>query len=132
MCIRDSGRGCRFDIGKDAIMSIGKGGYTNCNTSFIIMHKLVIGDNCIISWDCQFLDEDFHKVSYSGKKESSDSIIIGDKVWIGCGSKIYKGTIIPNGCVIASNSVVRGIFYEENSIIGGNPARVIKKEINWE
>lgn len=125
------GRGCRFDIGENAVVSIGKGGYTNCNTNFIIMHELLIGDDCVISWDCQFLDEDFHKVEYKDKKESKDSIIIGDRVWIGCGAKIYKGTIIPNGCVIASNSVVRGKFYEENSIIGGNPARVIKKEIIW-
>lgn len=125
------GRGCRFDIAKNAVVSIGKGGYTNCNTHFIIMHKLQIGDHCIISWDCQFLDEDFHNVEYENKKKSDNSIIIGDNVWIGCGAKIYKGTKISNGCVIASDAVVRGEFYEENTIIGGNPARVIKKGISW-
>lgn len=125
------GRGCRFDIAENAVVSIGKGGYTNCNTHVIIMHNLQIGDHCIISWDCQFLDEDFHKVEYENKRTSSDSIIIGDNVWIGCGAKIYKGTKIPNGCVIASNAIVRGEFYEENSIIGGNPAKVIKKGISW-
>jgi acetyltransferase-like isoleucine patch superfamily enzyme len=125
------GRGCRFDIGKNAVVSIGKGGYTNCNTTFIIMHRLTIGDNCAISWDCQFLDEDFHKIIYDGKKESNNSIVIGNNVWIGCGVKIYKSTIIPNGCVIASNSVVKGKFSLENTIIGGNPAKVIKKGVIW-
>lgn len=125
------GRGCRFDIGKNAVVTIGKGGYLNCNTNFIIMHSLTIGDKCAISWDCQFLDEDFHEIDYAGKKVSSNSIIIGDNVWIGCGVKIYKGTNIPNGCVIASNSIVKGKFLEENSIIGGNPARIIKQGVKW-
>lgn len=126
------GRGCRFDIGENAVLSIGEGGYTNCNTNFIIMHNMTIGDNCVISWDCQFLDEDFHKIYYSGKKELINSIVIGDNVWIGCGVKIYKGTNIPNGCVIASNSIVKGTFSVENSLIGGNPARIIKQGIIWE
>lgn len=125
------GRGCRFDIGENALVTIGEGGYTNSNTNFIIRHKLVIGDDCIISWDCQFLDEDFHYIEYKDKQESDNAILIGDRVWIGCGAKIYKGTIIPSGCVIASNSVVRGKFNEENLIIGGNPARIIKKDIKW-
>ena len=95
------------------------------------MHELVIGDNCAISWDCQFLDEDFHNISYSGKRKVENSIIIGDNVWIGCGVKIYKGTVIPNGCVIASDSIVKGAFYVENSLIGGNPAKTIKENIEW-
>lgn len=125
------GRGCRIDIGKDALVTIGNGGYINANTNIIIMHRLAIGDNCAISWDCQFLDDDFHIITYEGKKSIDSSIIIGNHVWIGCGVKIYKGTVIPNGCVIASNSIVRGKFDIENSILAGNPAIVIKKSIEW-
>ncbi len=125
------GRGCRFDIGDKAEVSFGEGGYINANTRLIIMHKMVVGDNCAIAWDCEFLDEDFHEITYEGKKEREKGIHIGNKVWIGAGVKVYQGTIIPNGCVIASNSIVRGVFTEENVIIGGNPAKVIKKEINW-
>lgn len=95
------GRGCRFDIGENAIVSIGSGGYINSNTNLIIMHSLQIGDNCAISWNCQFLDEDFHEINYSGKKSTQNSIVIGNNVWIGCGVKIYKGTVIPDGCVIS-------------------------------
>ncbi|MDZ4668221.1 MAG: acyltransferase [bacterium] len=124
-------RGCRLDIGENAVVTIGKGGYINCNTNLIIMHKLVIGDNCSISWNCQFLDEDFHEVSYLGKQTNDPSIIIGNHVWIGCGVKIYKGTVIPNGCVIASDSIVKGIFHVENALIGGSPARVIKENVDW-
>jgi acetyltransferase-like isoleucine patch superfamily enzyme len=125
------GRGCRIDIGKNAEISIGEGGYINANTFLIIAHKLTIGDNCAISWNCQFLDEDFHEISYLGKQKLNNSILIGNNVWIGSGVKIYKGTIIPDGCVVASDSVVKGVFHIKNSLIGGVPAKMIKENIHW-
>jgi acetyltransferase-like isoleucine patch superfamily enzyme len=125
------GRGCRFDIAKNANMTVGKGGYINANSTFIIMHGLTIGDNCVISWDCQFLDEDFHQIDYEGIKKVLNEIYIGNNVWIGCGVRIYKGSIIPDGCVIAANSVVKGTFLEKNSLIGGHPSRVIKQNVSW-
>lgn len=124
-------RGCRIDIGENAILKIGKNGYVMPNTTFIVMNKVVIGDNCAISWDCQFLDDDLHQINYEGKKESKSEIIIGDRVWIGCGVKIYKGSVIPNDTVIASNSVVRGVFNLKNTIIAGHPAKVIKEKVTW-
>lgn len=126
------GRGCRIDIEKDGEVSIGHGGYINANTNLIIMHGLKIGNDCVISWNCQFLDEDFHTIHYEGRKEGRPEIVLGDKVWVGCGVKIYKGTHIADGCVIAADSVVRGIFSQPNTLIGGNPARVIKEDIRWE
>ena len=125
------GRGCRFDIRRDASVSIGKGGYINCNSTIIIMHKLSIGDNCAISWNCQFLDEDFHTIDYAEKKETPNSIEIGNHVWIGCGVKVYKGTKIPGGCVVASDTVLKGKFDKENCLIGGNPAKILKENIQW-
>ncbi|MBG6109882.1 acetyltransferase-like isoleucine patch superfamily enzyme [Flavobacterium sp. CG_9.10] len=96
------------------------------------MHNLTIGDNCTISWDCQFLDEDFHEICYQGKKQQqNNSISIVNNVWIGCGVKIYKGAVIPSGRVIASNSIVKGIFTSKNTLIGGNPAKVVKEDISW-
>ncbi|MBD8084303.1 acyltransferase [Chryseobacterium caseinilyticum] len=128
----DFGKGCRIDIGGGGIVEIGKGGYVNAYTKIIIMNKLKIGNDCVISWDVQFLDEDFHQISYKSKSHRSKDIIIEDKVWIGCGAKIYQGTVIPKGCVIASDSVVRGIFLKENCIIAGNPAKIIKENIEWQ
>lgn len=126
------GRGCRFDIGKNAIVKIGGNGFINPFTKLIIQNGLEIGDNCFISWDCQFLDDDFHAISYEGKIEpSANNIIVADHVWIGCGVYVFKGTQIGKGSVIASNAVVRGIFAEENVLIAGNPARVVKRNIKW-
>ncbi len=126
------GRGCRFDIGKDAVVTIGKEGHITGFTDFIISNKLSIGDYCAISWNCQFLDDDRQKIFYENKKDKDNLITIGNHVWIGSGAQIYKGTVIADGCVVASNAVVRGVFDKAGCIIGGNPARVIKENVSWE
>ncbi|MBV7529013.1 acyltransferase [Chitinophaga sp. sic0106] len=125
------GRGCRFDIGMNAKVTIGSNGFINPFTNIIITDNLTIGDDVAISWNCQILDNDFHEVHYEGKKQKSNNIVIGNKVWIGSNVSIYKGAVIPDGCVVAANSVVRNSFSETNCIIGGNPAKVIKSNISW-
>ncbi len=82
-------------------------------STFVIMHGLTMGDGCAISWGCQFLDEDFHQIAYTGKKETSSEIIIGSQVWIGSNISVLKGSMIPDGCVVASGSVVGAKFTEK-------------------
>ena len=126
------GRGCRFDIGEKGICVLNKNSYVSPFTNFIIEHGISIGEGCAISWFCQFLDEDFHTIEYDNKKVIGDpTIVISDNVWIGCYVNVFKGTFIAKGCVVAANAVVRGIFDEENCLIAGNPARVVKKNISW-
>jgi len=125
------GRGCRFDIKENAIVEFGEGGHITAFSNFVISSKLFIGDHCAISWGCQFLDDDHQTIEYTGKQERKNEIIIGNHVWIGSGAQFYKGTHIADGCVIAANSVVRGIFNAPNSLIGGNPAKLIKSDVKW-
>lgn len=126
------GRGCRFDIGENAIAVFGSG-YISANTTFVIMHGITIGDGCAIAWGCQFLDKDFHDLQYPGRTSDDDNrIAIGSKVWIGCNVSILKGAEVPDGCVIASGSVVRSKFRVKNALIAGNPARIIKENVMWQ
>tara|TARA_Y100001970_G_C14195345_1_gene837738 strand:+ start:191 stop:754 length:564 start_codon:yes stop_codon:yes gene_type:complete len=59
-------------------------------------------------------------------KNKTYSIVLCDDVWIGSNVVILSGTFLSKGCIVSSGSVVSG-FYDEYSIIGGNPARFIKK-----
>ena len=54
-----------------------------------------------------------------------EDIIIEDNVWIGAHAIILKGTKIGTGSVIGAGSVVKGNI-EKNSVIAGNPHKVIK------
>jgi acetyltransferase-like isoleucine patch superfamily enzyme len=125
------GRGCRFDIGENALIEIGNNSYINPFSLFIIQHGLYIGENCAISWNCQFLDEDFHTMEYEKKELPDNKIIIADHVWIGSNVSIYKGAFIGKNSIVASNSEVKDKFLEENVLIAGNPARIVKKNIRW-
>jgi UDP-3-O-[3-hydroxymyristoyl] glucosamine N-acyltransferase len=126
------GKGCRFDIGKGALAEFGGEGYVNANTIFIIMHGLTVGDGCAISWGCQFLDEDFHKINFPSKHWKDNPIRIGNHVWIGSNVTILRGSVIPDGCVVASGSVVTKAFEKESVLIAGNPATVVKENVDWE
>ncbi len=53
-------------------------------------------------------------------------IIIGDDVWVGAGVVILKGAKIGSGCIVAAGAVVLRGNYPDNSLIAGNPARVVK------
>lgn len=53
-------------------------------------------------------------------------VVIGDDCLIGAGSQILPGAAVGDGCVVLPGSVVSGKF-DANYIIGGNPARIIKK-----
>jgi acetyltransferase-like isoleucine patch superfamily enzyme len=126
------GRGCRVTVGGHGRIELGQRTFINALTTFVIMHTLRIGDDCNISWECQFLDEDFHEIHYEGRKaQPKPDITLGRRVWVGSRVSIYKGTTIADGCVIAANSVVRGVFDEPNTLIAGNPARVIKRNVSW-
>ena len=59
-------------------------------------------------------------------------VIIGKHVWIGRNASVHKGAVIPDGCVVGANSFVTHKFEEQNTIIAGTPAKVIKRNIRWE
>jgi virginiamycin A acetyltransferase len=60
---------------------------------------------------------------------SKGSVEIGNACWIGDNVIILSGVKIGNGCVIAAGSVVTKSF-ESYSIIGGVPAKLLKKRFN--
>lgn len=51
---------------------------------------------------------------------------IGDKVWIGSNATILPGITIGDGAIIAAGAVVTKDV-EEKTVVGGVPAKFIKK-----
>ena len=124
------GRGCKFAIGPEGKVILGRS-MVNAYSTFVINNSLKIGDNCVISWNCQFLDDDLHFIKYSERKEKKSAIEIGNDIWIGSNVSIFKGVTVSDGCIIAAYSVVVSSFLEKNCLIAGNPAKIIKHNVSW-
>jgi len=91
--------------------------------------KISIGNKCVISSGVNIMDSNAHILLSNNRTVGRDEpkeIIIGNNVWIALNSIVLKGTTIGDNCVVAAGSVVKGIF-PENSLIQGNPAKVIKQ-----
>lgn len=53
------------------------------------------------------------------------TIMIEDDVWIGARAIILPGVKIGKGCIIGAGAVVTKSF-DDYSVIGGNPAKLLK------
>lgn len=78
--------------------------------------------------ECGPLKRSFVKRGYF---KEHDKVEIGHDVWIGAHSLIFDGVNIGNGAVIAAGAVVNRDV-EPYSVVGGIPARLIKKRFNEE
>ena len=65
------------------------------------------------------------------REEDDQDVVIEDDVWVGTGAIILKGVTIGRGSVVAAGSVVTRSI-PPYSIVGGVPARVIKKRFTDE
>lgn len=97
--------------------------------------ELVIGDNCMISDKISIYNADTHPIFKKNTKEivnRSKNLYIGNHCWIGTGVTILKNTIIPDNSIIGAGSVVSGQFTIPNCILAGNPAKIIKTDVDWD
>ena len=63
--------------------------------------------------------------------ENKGDTVIGNDVWLGYGVTIMPGVRIGDGAIIASRSTVTKDV-EPYSIVGGNPAKLIRKRFSKE
>lgn len=94
-----------------------------------------IGNDCMISRNVTMNTSDFHSVIdiVNGKRlNPPKSISIGNHVWIGNGAYIAKGAYIGEDCVVAARGYVSGKVFDNNTLIGGLPAKVLRDNINWD
>ncbi len=123
-------RGARIAVDKGAELRIGRKTFLNCFSLVHATSSISIGRDCAISWRCEILDSQYHELSYHGRCHERRSVVVGDHVWIGAGTRVLAGSEIGDGCVVAAGSIVNGTF-PPHSLLGGSPARVLRSNVDW-
>lgn len=106
--------------------------YINAGTQVRCMNRIEIGDGCAIGRNVLIMDFDAHEITYDNgdKNRITAPVTIGKHVWIGAGATILKGVTIGDDAIIGAGSVVTKDV-PANTIVAGNPARVIRENIQW-
>ena len=116
----------RCDYGYN--IHVGENFYANFDCVFLDVCEIRIGDNCFIApgvhiYTATHLLNPNKRILGGGYGKP---VNIGDNVWIGGGAIINPGVKIGNNAVIGSGSVVTKDV-PDNVVVGGNPAKIIKK-----
>lgn len=96
--------------------------------------QISIGDNCLFSYDLIIRTSDTHTIYDNKTREvlnRSENITIGNHVWIAARALILKGAEISDNSVVAAGAIVTKKFSEPNCLIAGIPAKIKRREINW-
>lgn len=115
-------------IAENAKMKIGSG-YINRHCKIKCFSEINIGHNVAISENVTIWDSDVHEVIRDGYIKTK-AINIGNHVWIGTNAIILKGVNIGDNSIIAAGSVVNKDV-PKNCLAAGNPAKIIKENIDW-
>lgn len=96
--------------------------------------QVSIGDDSQLSWGVDVWCTDAHTITnLEGEPVNyAESIEIGNHVWIGKDVKIGKNVRIADNSIVGWGSIVTKRFDEPNVILAGNPARIVKRGINWD
>jgi acetyltransferase-like isoleucine patch superfamily enzyme len=145
------GPGVKFEIGRDARVVLGRWSWIGhgCKVrvhegELIIGAKSVLGQECTISAfqhvsigrECIIADRammiDFDHGMVEVERPIREQGIykrdvrIGHNVWIGYGACILRGVTVGDNSVVGTSAVVTSDV-PENAIVGGIPAKVIRK-----
>lgn len=142
------GDNCRFK--HDGFMSAAPFEKINIGSKFTAEHRYIIialtyseicfGEDCMVSRFVSVQSNDGHdifdirtgkNISATDEIAKSRKIIVGNHVWIGQDATLLYNTVIGDGSIVGAKSLVKNRF-PNNCVIGGNPARILKKDVAWD
>lgn len=100
---------------------------------------IMIGNDCLFSWDIVMLSSDGHSIFDIATGENINFpknpckkryIEIGNHVWVGMRGALLYNTKIGDGSMVGACSLVKNVI-PNNCIAVGTPAKVVRKNIAW-
>lgn len=107
-------------------IEIGKNVFINSGCHFQDWGGIVLGDGVLIGHNVVIATIN-HGMKPSERADMTPSpVVIGKNVWVGSNAVILPGVTIDDGAIIGAGSVVTKDV-PANTVVGGVPAKVIKK-----
>ena len=114
----------------NAVGDVTIGDYTRIGIHNTIIGPVCIGNHVNLAQGITVtaLNHNFEDASKRIDEQgiSTKPVVIGDDVWIGANAVILPGVTIGSHCVVAAGAVVTKDV-PDNCVVGGVPAKVIKK-----
>lgn len=132
-----------FPHNEECTIKIGRDGYIGDHTRLWAAKQIEIGDRVLIAHNVNIFDTTTHPMDKKTRHEhecvvkklgmprekyptiDESPVKIENDVWIGCNSLVMRGVTIGEGAIVAAGSVVTKDV-PPNTVVAGNPARVIK------
>lgn len=114
----------RVFIGNNVTINRGTKVYASAHYKHV---QIKFGNNIAVGPECSFFAAGHDDTEYT-LPDTAASIIVEDNVWIGGRCIVLQGVTIGEGAVIAAGSVVTKDV-PAYTVVGGVPARIIKKRI---
>lgn len=111
----------RITLGRNVVKSFANSG--SCYVQGI--NGVYIGDNTIFAPGVKIISSN-HKIGEITEHVKGKPIKIGSNCWIGANSVILPNVELGDNVVVGAGSIVTKSF-SENTVIAGNPAKIIKK-----
>lgn len=123
--------GSSIEVFENGILKVGRG-YINSGGNIACAKAITIGDGVFIGRNVYITDSDHHKIYDSDGiiTNNAEDVIIQNHVLICYGAVILKGVTIGEGAIVAAGSIVTSDV-PPKTIVAGNPAKVIRENINW-
>ena len=124
------GKGSRFGNGKYIEIGNNSGIGMDCKipNNIIIGEDVMMGPNVIIFGSNHIFDRTDIPMRKQGMKKYPP-VVIEDDVWIGSNAIIMPGLTLKKGTIVGAGAIVTKTF-PEYSIVGGNPAKLIKSRLD--
>lgn len=124
-------------------INIGHNCYVGIGTKIWSGESVFIGNNVLISHNCNIIDSDTHEIYFEERAKRSKElmengplnikgniltkpIVIEDFAWISFNVSILKGVTIGKGAIVAAGAVVTKNV-AAFTVVAGNPAIVVKE-----
>lgn len=131
-------RNCTLILKENSVLSIGWNTMINGRSEIYVGENnfCLIGADSLLAGGLRIRTNDGHTLISNENDQITNNykngVIIGDHVWVGENCNINKNTFVGSESIVASNSLLQNKVYPSYCLLGGAPAKLIKRDISFD